>query len=199
MWILLVSSILSSLADGIGQMSVVTRSHSSRAFSWVQLERGAAADRPSKVVTSPLFDAVPKRQCTRSEYDGRKVSNEDLKSPESVGSSQGVHLLLIIQPAKVERILEYVVWGNMAQMSDSPKETLRDRPFLEELKAWIRFGYDEVVSKGDGLFSGSTGNPVVPRWLGIKLFNVFVTLKRENDKYAKQIRSSAGTAVFVSE
>ena len=146
---------------------------------------------PSKAVLSPLFNAIPQRQCTRSEYDGRKVSNEDLKSLESAGHGNGVKMLLITEPEKVENILEYVVQGNTMQMSD--------RPFVEELEAWIRFGYDEVVSKGDGLFSGSSGNPVVPRWLGMKLFNLFFTAQNENDKYAKRIRSSAGIAVFVSE
>jgi hypothetical protein len=146
---------------------------------------------PSKVVTSPLFAAIPKRQCTRAEYDGRKVSNDDLKSLESAGSGNGVHLLMLTEKEKVEKILDYVVQGNTMQM--------KDRSFVEELEAWIRFGYDEVVSKGDGLFSGSTGNPVVPRWLGMKLFSLFFTAKNENDKYAKQIRSSAGIAVFVSE
>jgi hypothetical protein len=33
----------------------------------------------------------------------------------------------------------------------------------------------------------------------MKLLNLFFTAKNENDKYAKQIRSSAGIAVFVSE
>jgi hypothetical protein len=146
---------------------------------------------PSKVISSSLFDAIPKRQCTRAEYDGRKVSNEDLKTLESAGNGQGVHVLMLTEPAKVEKVLEYVVQGNTAQMND--------RPFVDELEAWIRFGYDEVVSKGDGLFSGSTGNPVVPRWLGMKMFNMFFSAKNENDKYTKQIRSSAGIAVFVSE
>ncbi len=146
---------------------------------------------PSKVVTSSLFDAIPKRQCTRTEYDGRKVSYDDLKSLELAGSGNGIHLLMLTETAKVEKVLEYVVRGNTMQMND--------RPFVEELEAWIRFGYDEVVSKGDGLFSGATGNPVVPRWLGMRLFNLFFTAKNENDKYAKQIRSSAGIAVFVSE
>jgi len=146
---------------------------------------------PSKAVTSPLFDAIPQRQCTRSEYDGRPVSADDLKALEAAGSGKGVHVLMLTETAKIEQVLEYVVQGNTAQMSD--------RPFVDELEAWIRFGYDEVVSKGDGLFSGSTGNPVIPRWLGMKLFNLFFTPKSENDKYAKQIRSSAGIAVFVSE
>ncbi len=146
---------------------------------------------PSKAVISPLFDAILKRQCTRAEYDGRKLSNDDLKSLESAGHGNGVNVLLIVEKEKVEKILEYVVQGNTMQMSD--------RAFVDELESWIRFGYDEVVSKGDGLFSGSTGNPVIPRWLGMKLFNLFFTPKSENDKYAKHIRSSAGIAVFVSE
>ncbi len=125
---------------------------------------------PSKAVTSQLFNTIPQRQCTRAEYDSRKVSNEDLKSLESAGSGNGVHLLMLTEPAKVEKVLEYVVQGNTAQMSD--------RPFVDELEAWIRFGYDEVVSKGDGLFSGSTGNPVIPRWLGTKMFNLFFSAKK---------------------
>ena len=146
---------------------------------------------PSKVVVSPLFDAIPQRQCTRTEYDGRPVSANDLKALEAEGNGKGVHVLMLTEPAKIEQVLEYVVQGNTTQM--------RERPFFEELEARIRFGYDEVVNKGDGLFSGSTGNPVIPRWLGMKLFNVFFTAKSENNKYAKQIRSSAGIAVFVSE
>jgi len=146
---------------------------------------------PSKVVVSPLFDAIPQRQCTRTEYDGRPVSANDLKALEAAGNGKGVHVLMLTEPAKIEQVFEYVVQGNTTQM--------RERPFFEELEAWIRFGYDEVVNKGDGLFSGSAGNPVIPRWLGMKLFNVFFTAKSENNKYAKQIRSSAGIAVFVSE
>ena len=146
---------------------------------------------PSKASVSTLFNAIPKRQCTRSEYDGRALSNDDLKSLEFVGRGNGVNVLMITGKEKVEKVLEHVVQGNTAQMDD--------RAFIEELKSWVRFSYDEVVSKGDGLFSGSSGNPVVPRWLGISLLNLFFTAKSENDKYAKRIRSSAGIAIFVSE
>jgi hypothetical protein len=146
---------------------------------------------PSKAAISPLFEAIPRRQCTRAEYDGRKVGQEDLKSLEAAGRGNGANVLLITEPAEIEKILEYVVQGNTAQMND--------RTFVEELKAWIRFSNDEVVSRGDGLFAGSSGNPVVPRWLGMRLLNLFFTAKSENDKYAKQIRSSSGIAVFVSD
>lgn len=147
--------------------------------------------KPSKAQISKLFEAIPKRQCTRTEYDGRTVSNADLKSLEVVGRGNGVNVLLITEPPRIENILEYVIQGNTAQMND--------RAFVEELKAWIRFSNDEVVRRGDGLFAGSSGNPVVPRWLGMRLLNLFFTAKSENDKYAKQIRSSAGIAVFVSD
>ena len=146
---------------------------------------------PTKEFKSPLFEAIPKRQCTRAEYDGKKLSNEDLKSLVTVGKGNGVSVLLITETKKVEKILEYVVQANTTQMND--------RAFVDELEFWIRFGYDEAVSQGDGLFTGSSGNLVVPRWLGTKMFNLFFSAKNENDKYAKQIRSSAGIAVFVSD
>jgi hypothetical protein len=145
----------------------------------------------AKAVRSPLFEAIPQRQCTRAEYDGRTVSSEDLKSLEAAGRGNGVNVLLMTEKPKLENILEYVVRGNTAQMND--------RAFVDELEAWIRFSYDEAVRRGDGLFAGSSGNPVLPRWLGMRLFNLFFTAKNENDKYAKHIRSAAGMAVFVSE
>lgn len=146
---------------------------------------------PSQAVRSPLFAAIPQRQCTRTEYDGRTLSADDLKSLESAGTGLGVKIIVMTAKTALEDMIEYVVQGNTVQMND--------RAFMEELTAWIRFGYDEVVSHRDGLFSAASGNPVVPRWLGIQLLNLFFTAQQENDKYAKHIRSSAGLAVFVSE
>jgi hypothetical protein len=146
---------------------------------------------PSKVISSELFNAIPQRQCSRVEYDGRTLGNTDLASLEAAGQGRGVRVLMITAKEQIENILQYVVQGNTAQMND--------RAFVEELKSWIRFSYDEVVKERDGLFAGSSGNPIVPRWLGMRLLDLFFTAKSENDKYAKYIRSSAGIAVFVSE
>jgi hypothetical protein len=71
--------------------------------------------------------------------------------------------------------------------------------FVAELKAWIRFNAEEAESKGDGLFAGASGNPAMPRWLGSRAMSLFFTPKSENDRYAKQIRDSAGIAVFASD
>jgi hypothetical protein len=83
------------------------------------------------------------------------------------------------------------VAGNTAQM--------RDPAFMKELKAWIRFSKDQAVLLGDGLFSGSSGNPNLPPWLGSPLMNLFFTEKSETEKYTRYIRSSAGIAIFVSD
>jgi len=91
----------------------------------------------------------------------------------------------------MEGVLEYVVKGNTDQMNDTA--------FVEELKTWIRFSDAETVRTGDGLFSRSTGNPSIPRWLGSPLFPLLFRARNENDKYATHIRSSSGIAVFVSE
>jgi hypothetical protein len=39
---------------------------------------------------------------------------------------------------------------------------------------WIRFSRDEAVRAGDGLFSGASGNPNVPRWVGRALMGLFL-------------------------
>lgn len=146
---------------------------------------------PTKAVASALFNAIPERQSTRGEYDGKPISTNELALLERAGTGNGVQVALLTERAAMERVLEYVVQGNTAQMND--------RAFVEELKAWIRFSSSDAVRTGDGLYSASSGNPSAPSWLGSFLFGLFFTPKNENDKYAKHVRSSSGIAVFVSE
>ena len=146
---------------------------------------------PIKSIISPLFQAIPHRQCSRAAYDGQPLSNGDLKQIERAARGEGIAVLLLTEKSQIETVIEYVVQGNTAQ--------IQDPAFVQELKAWIRFSGDEAVRTGDGLFSRSMGNPAVPRWLGNMLLNVFLTPNKESAKHAKHIRSSAGLAVFVSE
>lgn len=145
----------------------------------------------TKAVVSPLFEAIPRRQSTRTEFDRKPLTFEELRLLEGAGTGNGIRILLLTDRESREKVLEYVVQANAAQLSDPA--------FVKELKAWIRFSDDEAVRTGDGLFARSSGNPSVPRWLGRLLFNLLFTTKRENDKYATQIRSSAGLAIFISE
>lgn len=146
---------------------------------------------PTKAVATDLFKAIPERQSTRAEYDGTPISTRELALLEKAGQGNGVRIILLTAREAMEKVLEYVVQGNTAQMND--------RAFVEELKAWIRFSSRDAVRTGDGLYAASSGNPSVPAWLGGLLFGWFFTPKSENDKYAKHVRSSAGIAIFVSE
>ena len=140
---------------------------------------------------SPLFQAIPARQCTRGDYDGKPLSSEELTQLERAGSSSGVRLLLLTERQALERVLAYVFQGNTAQ--------LEDRAFVRELKSWIRFNGVDAARTRDGLFSVSSGSPAIPAWLGDLAFGWFFTAKGENDKNVRQVRSSAGIAVFVGQ
>ena len=145
---------------------------------------------PTKPLSTPLYQAIAERQCTRAAFDGRPLANAELKLLEQAGTGDGVRVVLLTEKSALEKVLKYVVAGNTVQ--------LNDQAFMRELKSWIRFDSREAVSTGDGLYSATSGNPPVSRWLGSRLMDVVLTPQGENDKYAKHIRSSAGIAVFVS-
>jgi hypothetical protein len=140
---------------------------------------------------SPLFQAIPLRQCTRGDYDGKALSNTELGMLQRAGTSNGVRVLLLTDRKAINQVLDHVVQANTAQMADPS--------FVKELKTWIRFNGTEAVSTRDGLFSITTGNPAIPTWLGQLAFGLLYKPKTENDKIARQIRSSAGIAVFVGQ
>lgn len=144
----------------------------------------------SKPVSTKLFKVIPLRQSTRSEYDGEPLSSEELRLLETAAGDENVNVILFTDSNKIENILEYVIQGNTSQVNDPE--------FVEELKEWIRFSESEALKKLDGLYSKTTGNPSVPRWLGELMFRFFFTAGNENEKYAKQVRSSSGIAIFVS-
>lgn len=140
---------------------------------------------------SPLFEAIPRRQSTRGEYDGKPLSGEEWRLLEESCRMEGVRLRLITERREMERVLEFVVEANRAQM--------RDRAFVRELKGWLRFNPRQAVRRGDGLFAASSGNPTAPSWLGRLVVGLFLNETKETEKYTRHIRSSAGLAIFFSE
>ncbi|MEL6812305.1 MAG: Tat pathway signal protein [Bacteroidota bacterium] len=146
---------------------------------------------PMAINKTELFHAIPKRQCTKVTYDGKKVASEELKLLEMAAQVEGISTQLFTDHNNMETILEYLVEGNMAQM--------RDKAFISELKDWMRYNPSSALKFGDGLFSATTGNPTAPNWLGDLIFAMAFTEKGENDKYMEQMRSSAGVIAFISE
>jgi hypothetical protein len=158
-----------------------------------QFESGAGsalriALQPGPVNESPLYQAIFRRQSTRGLYDGHALPNAELALLEAAGRSPGCEVVLLTDAAALERVLAHVLRGNSAQMDDPA--------FVAELKHWIRFSDAAALASGDGLFTRASGNPEMPTWVGEHMFDFFFTKRGENDKYAKQLRSSAGVAIF---
>ncbi len=145
--------------------------------------------RDSAPAPSALFDAIPKRQSTRGDYDGRAISPSELKTLAAAAAIPRVDLILMTDPPRMNQLRDLVVSGNNAQMSDPT--------FIRELKSWIRFNPRDALMSGDGLYSAASGSPTLPGWLGQRAFNLLVTAKSESDNYARQLRSSSGIAVFA--
>ncbi|MDQ0390681.1 Acg family FMN-binding oxidoreductase [Labrys monachus] len=153
------------------------------ALAWSFSEGPAVAD--------PLFDAIPRRQSTRADYDGRPIPSEDLAALERIAAEPGVGLVLLTDRARISQARDLVAAGNDAQMADPA--------FRTELERWIRFNPRSAMRSGDGLFSAASGSPSLPDVLGRSAFSAFVTAGSESPKVARQLASSAALAVFVGE
>jgi hypothetical protein len=76
-----------------------------------------------------------------------------------------------------------VVVGNSAQMDDAA--------FVRELTAWLRFSPRQAIEAGDGLFSASSGNPALPTWLALLMFDlVFKAAHGEDTRAASRYTSA---------
>lgn len=138
-----------------------------------------------------LFDAIARRQSSRTVYSGGTVASADLRALARAAVVPGVDLILLTEQSQIDQIRELVIAGNNAQIADAA--------FIRELKEWVRFSPRHALSTGDGLFAVSSGNPALPEWLGARMFDATFHASSENDKYARQLRSSAGVAVFVGD
>ncbi|MDE0855966.1 MAG: nitroreductase family protein, partial [Nevskia sp.] len=163
--------------------------------SWQPGELEVAADAlrfrfsAGSVRPDPLYPAIFRRQSTRSVYDGRPVDAADLDTLHRAAATPGVDLALITERRTISQVRDLVMAGNDRQMG-SPD-------FNRELKQWVRFNPGSAMASGDGLFSAASGNPIVPPGLGSLAYDVFVSARRESQRYAQQIDSSPGLAVFA--
>jgi hypothetical protein len=146
---------------------------------------------PVAAAEDELFAAIPARQCTRSDYDGRAIPQADLDRLAAAARMEGVEITLLTERARIDTVLDHVIAGNTAQIEDPA--------FVAELKAWIRFSQSQALATRDGLYSATSGNPTLPAWLGSMLFGFVFTASSENDRYASQLRSTPAVAVFTAD
>ncbi|MCP5425289.1 MAG: nitroreductase family protein [Gammaproteobacteria bacterium] len=138
---------------------------------------------------SALFEAIPTRQCTRAEYNGKPVPTAQLDLLGGTGEYFDVSAFLLTDKRRIESVLAYVLAGNSAQISDAA--------FIRELTHWMRFNAASAARWRDGLYSAASGNPQLPDWLGRMLLRVALTESGQNDLYRRQVRSSSGVIAFI--
>jgi hypothetical protein len=151
----------------------------------VSLHRSA-----NHIVPDLLFDAIHRRQSTRSLYNGSGVPTPELRRVEAVCGSDKVFGLMFTGTSAKEAIIEYVKEGDRLQYQNGA--------FVEELVHWLRFDKREAMSSRDGLYTICSGKPQLPRWLG----QHFVTTGSGNGQALSDqsaIRSSSGLVVIVSD
>lgn len=137
-----------------------------------------------------LFDAIPGRQNTRSEYDGRAIPASDLDQIRSLPIEPGVSLHFVTAANGLETLVEYVNQGNLSQYADTA--------FVDELIEWLRFNKKDALAAMDGLYSVCSGNPEVPGWLG-QMLVAGTKPQQQADVDAKKLRSSSAAVVIASE
>ena len=138
-----------------------------------------------------LFEAITKRQCTRTEYDGTALSSEELRLLEEAGRGNGVSVMLLTAQSQKEQVAEFVAEGNRKQFGD-PR-------WSEEMRKWVRFNARDAVRTGDGLYGAAMGFPDIPPWLGNLVMRFTLSVDRQNRKDTTNIRSSGAIAVVYSE
>lgn len=180
---------------GCAAENLAIAAHASGRPGELVVDRGGAgvlyAFGPGRPGSAALLDAIPRRQSTRAIYDGRAIAAATLSRLAAAGDIPGVSLILLTERSRIDQVRDLVLAGNSAQIADPA--------FMRELKQWLRFNPRSALAARDGLFSAASGNPILPSWLGGPALDRFFTAKAENDKYARQIASSAGLAVFVAD
>ena len=56
---------------------------------------------------STLFEAIPRRQCSRATYDGTEATAQELRLLEEAGRGNGVLIMLLTTKNEKERVAEY--------------------------------------------------------------------------------------------
>lgn len=139
---------------------------------------------------NPLFDAIPLRQNTRSDYTGESISAADLEKVEAVETESGLKLIFLTIPTGIEQLVEYVYQGNLSQYAD--------KAFIDELISWIRFNKKEALATLDGLYTRCTGNLTVPHWLG-QMFVAGTKPQQQADADVRKLRSSPGAVMITTQ
>ena len=149
-----------------------------------------ALSRSKAVRPGELFHAIPRRQCTRTRYQGRAIAPPQMALLEAAGRGDRVRTRLIDDPGLRDAIVDQVREGDLAQLSD--------RAFRRELMTWLRFNDAAAIETGDGLATRPAGQPSLPDWLAKRVLRFVLTGRSQANTDAVNIRSSPLIAVVAA-
>jgi len=66
---------------------------------------------PTSPFASTLFQAIPERQSTRGEYDGRLLARQELELLERAGTGNGVQVILLTERQAMEKVKRTIIGG----------------------------------------------------------------------------------------
>jgi hypothetical protein len=138
-----------------------------------------------------LFAAIPERQSTRRDYDGRPIPAAILQQLRAAGSGEpGVTLRTFAGPGEVEQLVPFVEQATRTQIANPS--------FVAELLEWMRFG-SEGRTRGDGLVAAAFGMPPVPRRAGEFVMRRLLSPDGEARRAVGAVRSSSALALFATD
>lgn len=138
-----------------------------------------------------LFDAISKRQVTKSKYNDKSLSDAVLKQLGSSSNFEGISLRILDCKKNFEKIIPLILEANNLQFNN--------RDFLNELVYWIRFSKNEAEKKKDGIWSATMGMPGLGRFFGSLVMKYFVTSKSENKRLIALLEHTQGLVIFISD
>ena len=136
-----------------------------------------------------LFEAIPRRQATRRQFNGIPIPEKDLQTLKTVSSQEGVIFKIFTEEAEIEPFIEFIKEGNRIQFNN--------KRFVDELVSWIRFSKSDAERLRDGLRSAVMGAPSIPQWMG-KIVMKLTSPENEAKKCEKLIKSSSGLILFIA-
>lgn len=145
-------------------------------------------DLDGRAARGALVDAITERQSSRTVFDGRPLASHERHLLEHALEAPGVQWRWLERRADIERVVE--------ASADATRVQVADAAYRAELKRWLRFDEAEALLQRDGLFVAASGRPVMPRWLGTRLFDFGYDAGAEVDRLAGRLRSTAGVMVL---
>ena len=151
----------------------------------INLSRNDHSEQPE------LYSFINLRQTTRNLYNGRLVSDDDLKELTQTASESGCDVKLYIGQEKINALVPYIFEANAIQMSNPN--------FKNELIKWLCFSEKETMQKGDGLYAACIGMPHLRSALGSFVIRNFITAKSEEKRLLKQVQKTALVAMLTTQ